>query len=81
MFPDVLMHTSPLYLPTTLNPAVLAVTLPENFSAEGLEVLVLENPGHFFPETIVSAGGPNVAVFPLSHVTTPPVARAAAEIG
>ncbi len=62
MFPDESMHTSPLYLPGILNPAVLAVTVPENFSAAGLLVPPLTYPGQCFAEVGVNVEAPNVAV-------------------
>jgi hypothetical protein len=81
MFPDELMHTTPLYLPGILNPAVLAVTAPENFSAAGLLVPFLTYPGQCLAEVAARAAGPNVAVFPLTQVTVPPVASAAVLMG
>jgi hypothetical protein len=81
MFPDVLMHTSPLYLPGTLNPAVLAVTAPENLSAVGLLLAPLTYPGQCLAEVDTRVAAPNVDVIPLTQVTVPPVASAAVLIG
>ncbi len=42
VFPSVARHTSPLYLPGTLSPAVSAFTVPENLIAVGFLVAVFE---------------------------------------
>ena len=81
MFPDELMHTSPLNLPGILNPAVLAVTAPENLSAVGLLLPPLTYPGQCLAEVDTSAAAPNVDVKPLFHVTVPPEASDAVGIG
>jgi hypothetical protein len=81
MFPDGLMHTSPLYLPGSLNPAVLAVTAPENLSADGLLLAPLTYPGQRLAEVDTRVAAPNVDVVLLTQVTVPPVASDAVVIG
>lgn len=81
MTPVELMHTSPLNVPGTLKPAVLPVTAPENLSAVGLLDPPFTYPGQCFAEVDTSVGAEKVVVNPLTHVTVPPVANAAAEIG
>jgi hypothetical protein len=64
-----------------LNPAVLAVTVPENFSAVGLLAAPLTYPGHFLAEVVARVAVLNVAVVPLVNVTVPPADSAAAVTG
>src|ERR1700674_4262273 len=75
------MHTTPLYLPGILNPAVSAVTAPENLSAPGLLIAFLTYPGQCLAEVATRVAAPNVDVLPLTQVTVPPVASAAVLIG
>src|ERR1700676_3418671 len=80
------MHTSPLYLPGTLSPALSEVTPPENFSSEGsfgegFAFVGFTYPGHFLAFAEASTGEPKFVTWLLTQVTAPPPANTAIESG